>query len=351
MLKPRSIIMIPFLFILISAGVFIWYSRQKPDDVKKVYKVTTSEAPTPAVSAAPAVPGTTHPGLDSERFIAGLNAIFPDDKRLEAFIAFLKSEEGQTFLSRNPSLAEINEKRQSFLPQSPLTREQMKARWYADMLPAGKPMEEIEQDMLNYISEVIREKGFHLKDPTDPRNISEVLSIVTDHPQIFPFLSRKFNDTPWVGAKWLIATINSRMVSEYEQAISVNAITSPPTDFTPSTATESVITPEPTDPSVPNALKDPSELDSVTAIDSETENRNPLAEQSTPEHSPVNQLSHLPVKTQIVIALRRQKLPPKRFYAALRILDTYGPKESIRHLKTSDPEAAKTIETILQGSE
>ena len=74
---------------------------------------------------------------------------------------------GKHFWRQNPSLAEINEKRESFLPQSPLTREQMKARWYADMLPAEKTMEEIEQDMLNYISEVIRENGFHLEDPTD----------------------------------------------------------------------------------------------------------------------------------------------------------------------------------------
>lgn len=342
MLKTRSIIIIPFLFILISAGVFIWNSRQKPEAVKKVYKVTTPQAPPPAV------PVTTHQGLDPERFITGLKEVSPDDKRLEKFITFLKSEEGQAFLRQNPSLAEINEKRQSFLPQSPLTREQMKARWYADMLPADKTLEEIEQDMLNYISEVIRDNGFHLEDPTDPWNNSEVLGIVTDHPQIFPFLSKKFNDTPGAGAKWLTKTIDSLMVSEYEKAGIDNDVTSISTDVATSKETESAMSPEPTDTSIPNALEDLSELAPGTASDNDTENKNPLAEQSTPEQPPLNQLSKLPIKTQIVITLRHQKLPPERFFNALKALETYGPIEAVQHLKASDPEVAKSIETILQ---
>ena len=343
-LKIRSII-IPFLFILISAGVFIWYSRQKTDEVKKIYKVTTPQAPMPAV------PVTRHPQFDSEGFITRLKEDFPDDKGLETFISFLESEDGQAFLSQNPSLAEMNEKRQSFLPQSPLTREQMKARWYADMLPADKTMQEIEQDMLNHISEVIRANGFHLEDPTDPWHSTEVLVIVTKHPQIFPFLSKKFNDTPGAGAKWLIKTIDSVMVSEYEKAVGSNEITSIPTDVATSKETESAITAEPTDASVPNTLEDLSELDPVTKNDSNTANRNPLAEQSTPERPPLNQLSKLPIKTQIVITLRDQKLPPERFFNVLSTLEKYGPKGAVQHLKASDPEVAKSIETILQQTE
>ena len=340
MLKKCSIIIIPFLFILLSAGVFIWYSRQKPEVVKKVYKTTIPQAPTPAV------PVTTHPRLDPEHFITGLKEIFPNDKRLETFINFLESEDGQAFLRQNPSLAEINEKRQSFLPQSPLTREQMKAHWYADKLPAGKTLEEIEQDMLNYISEVIRENGFHLEDPTDPWHRTEVLVTVTEHPQIFPFLSKKFNDNPWVGAKWLIKTINSVMVSEYEKARIGNDVTSIPTDVATSKQTQSVITTESTDASVPNALEDLSEVAPVTASDRDIENKNPLAEPSTPEQPPLNPT--LPINTKIVITLRRQKLPPERFFNALQTLETHGPKAVVEHLKESDPEVAKSIETILQ---
>lgn len=347
-MKKRSILIIPFLFILISACVFIWYSRQKNDEVTKIYKVATPQAPMPAVPVAPV---TTHPQLDPERFITGLKEVFPDDKRLETFMTFLKSEDGQAFLRQSPSLAEMNEKFRSFLPQSPLTREQMKARWYADMLPAGKTMQEIEQDMLNYISKVIRENGFHLEDPTDPWHSAEVLVIVADHPQIFPFLSKKFKDKPGESAKWLVKTIDSVMVSEYEKAVRGNDVTPTPTDVATSKATESAITAEPTDASVPNTLEELSELDPVTENDSNTANRNPLAEQSTPQRPPLNQLSKLPIKTQIVITLRRQKLPPERFFTALRALETYGPKEAVEHLKASDPEVAKSIETILQQAE
>ena len=65
MLKKRSLIIIPFMFILISTCVFIWCSRQKTDEVKKIYKVTTPQAPIPAV---PVVPVTTHPQLGPRTF-------------------------------------------------------------------------------------------------------------------------------------------------------------------------------------------------------------------------------------------------------------------------------------------
>lgn len=351
-LKSRnSLILIGSVLTLMGVGVFLWMSDQQKPEVKKVYKVV---APAPRVAPPPIDPAPDHPRLQREVFIRGLKAEFKNDPRIEKFIAFLESEAGEEFLSRNPSLEEINAKRESFLPKTKrlLTREQMKAQWYADMLPAGKTMEEIEQDMLNYISEVIQEKGFHLEDPTDGWNRFEVMDIVTDHPQIFPFLSKKFQDNSWVGVRWLSQRVDELLVREHEKALNPNntASTEPqglPSEVAAPMKKTEFTEAESTDFNAPESLKDFSASETATAPDAEitetSTEKNLLHQQPTMRLDP-----EMPLKTQVVIALRRQKLPPKQHYAAMTTLIQYGPEEGLRRLKETDPAVAKQIEEMIQ---
>lgn len=350
-LKSRNtLILIGSMLTLIGIGVFLWISDQQKPGVKKVYKVV---APAPLVASPPIEPAPDHPYLHREAFIRGLKAEFKNDPRIEKFIAFLESEAGEEFLSRNPSLEEINTKRESFLPKTKrrLTREQMKAQWYADMLPAGKSMEEIEQDMLNYISEVIREKGFHLEDPTDGWHRFEVFDIVTDHPQIFPFLSKKFQDNSWAGVRWLSQRVDELLVREHEKALSSNntASTEPQGDPSETTAavrktgfTEAVAT----DINIPEPLKEIPASETATATDAETTEtltKQPLPQQPTMWLDP-----KMPLEQRTVIALNSLKLPPKQHHAAMRVLMQYEPEEGLRHLKETNPAVAKQIEEIIQ---
>lgn len=345
-LKSRNtLILIGSVLILMSVGVFLWISSQQKPEVKMVYKVV---APEPRDASPPIEPSPDHPRLQTESFIRGLRAEFKNDPWIENFIAFLESEEGEKFLNRNPSLEEINAKRESFLPKTKrrMTREQMKAQWYADMLPADKTMQEIEQDMLNYISEVIREKGFHLEDPKDGWNRFEVFDIVTDHPQIFPFLSKKFQDNSWAGVRWLRQKVDELLVSEHEKALSPNNTASTETQGALSEGAASPRKADSTDVNVPESLKDISASKSSTAPDAEITET--LTEQPRPQQQTMRLDPQIPLEKQVVIALSRQKLQPKRRNAAMRFLIQYGPEEGLRHLKGTDPAVAKQIEEMIQ---
>ena len=275
-----------------------------------------------------------------ENLIGDLKAAFRDDKRVDRFIAFLESKEGEDFFSRNPSLEEINEKRRSLVPQSPLTREQMKAEWYADMLPEGKTIQEIEVDIVGYISDLILEKGFQWEDPHDMKIISEVTLGAYRNPQLSPFLSKKFNDSP-ERFQWLIDTVKEQLIAENQKATK-----RPPVEV----ATAS----DPTYPSAPpeqaeteravmdrRSAPEPVEIPDRT---SETIRKN--LEQEYPEGP--QDISQLSIEGQVFVSLQKMNLSRERMASALEIVIKHGPEDALPILKEFDPDIAQEIEPLIQ---
>ncbi len=76
------------------------------------------------------------------------------------------------------------------------------------------------------------------------------------------------------------------------------------------------------------------------------EQRNFESENMAPSTIGIPELPELPSEERLKTALSEQ-FSVERFDRAIQTLKHYGPKEGLRRLKVSDPEAAKRIESVL----
>ena len=353
-IKRRYIMILSAISLLvITAGVVIWFSTKKTPEIKKVIKTTIPqnpesvsgnsvhldpEAPQLSEFKTSAISGNSvH--LDPESLASSLKAVFPDDKRVEKFIAFLESKEGKDFFSRNPTLEEIHEKRRTLVPQSPLTREQMKAQWYSDMLPSDKTLEEIEQDIVNSISDFIIENGFQWEDPHDMNVISKVVLDSFKNPQLSPFMSKKFNDST-EKTQWLINTVKERLIVEHQKTTSHPALEGTSSEPTyPSDPTEKPAEVDFMDTTLP--------AETVDISDSPSETIQNILKQQHPEGTA--EISNLSLESQFFVTLQKMKLPQERLNSARQIVIKHGPEEGLLILKEFDPEIANELEPLIQN--
>ena len=70
------------------------------------------------------------------------------------------------------------------------------------------------------------------------------------------------------------------------------------------------------------------------------------SENTAPSTIGIPELPELPSEERLKTALSEQ-FSVERFNRAIQTLKHYGPKEGLRRLKVSDPEAAKRIESVL----
>lgn len=332
------------LLAVLGTGIFMWLSSSKTATVRKIY----SAAPAPAQKE----------GIDAAQFLSTLREELADDTRPETqqYLAFLASEEGQAFLKSSPTLAEINEVMERYIPPTDL-RLQRIDEWYRLYFPSGT-LEESEQEILSLIQQCIQAKGYLLSELRDAHYIFEVKSELHQDERLAPFLYKKFDGDVWRAAKWFNATVTRHFASEADRRMHELNAGADAAQPAPANVTVHV--------DVDNYHKPVSVLprDDVKAfvdfIDAtpvtDVANPEPLLPQTTvsPLEMPLWDFSKA-VMSELVDISAREQWTPERFEKAREFfkyatapLDRYGEAEGLRHLKASDPGAALHIERLLQ---
>lgn len=188
-----------FMLVVLGTGLFRWLSSSETQEVIKVYKATQP------------VPAGPKLGLHADTFLAALKEELAEDKRPETrkYIEFLESEEGQAFLNREPTLAEINEVKERYIPptDTDLYLERIDG-WYRQYFPTGT-LEESEQEILDMIKHRIQARGFLLSELKDPHRVYDLkweLALFEDE-RLSPSLHKKFDGEIWAAAGWLDETV------------------------------------------------------------------------------------------------------------------------------------------------
>lgn len=342
--SPFYVVIGGLMLVVLGTSLFMWLSPSKTAAVRKVYSAAT-------------VPAQKE-GIDAAQFLSTLREELAEDTRPETqqYLAFLASEEGKAFLKSSPTLAEINEVMERYIPPTDL-RLQRIDQWYRLYFPNGT-LEESEQEILALIQQRIKAKGYLLSELRDAHYIFEVKSELHQDERLAPFLYKKFDGDAWRAAKWFNATVTRHFASEaalrmrepnargdaaqpapanVPGPVNVDTYRKPASvlprddvkafvDFIDATPARDVVSPEPL---LPQTTVSPLEM--------------PLWDFSKA------------VMSELVDISAREQWTPERFEKAMDIfryatapLDRYGEEEGLRRLKASDPGAALHIERLLR---
>ena len=332
LLKKRIIVSVIGLGI-VGMCVFMWLSLEKTQAVKKVYKTTPSPEHPRSVSpehprSANTTVGTeklkaenTPPPFDHVSYLAKLKAFVEKDpiEGTVNFIKYLESPEGQAFLSSNPTRQEFEAVHERYYRQAPITREWFLKRRYRRELQ-GRPLDEIEQEIKDYISERILAEGYHLRKAT----VIEVIDLMEetyDNTPIGTFLSKKYADNRSLSSKWFLNTLKSLIRAEYENVQSHLHVGESPTADAPP---EPVATKrdEPTDAGTP--------LEPARVPDSEKPTVSSRLPGPQPTASGVSMFLSKQQQQEILITSSRERWGGERLGKTMAILREYGNKEGLR---------------------
>lgn len=344
---PFYVVIGGLLLAVLGTGLFMWLSPSKTASVRKIY----SAAPAPAEKE----------GIDAAQFLSTLREELADDTRPETqqYLAFLASEEGQAFLKSSPTLAEINEVMERYIPPTDL-RLQRIDEWYRLYFPTGT-LEESEQEILALIQQGIQAKGYLLTELRDAHYIFEVKSELHQDERLAPFLYKKFDGDVWRAAKWFNATVTRHFASEADRRMRElnargDAAQPAPANVTVPVSVDSVdIYRKPASVLPRDDVK--AFVDFIDATPArDVASPEPLLPQTTvsPLEMPLWDFTKA-VMSELVDISAREQWTPERFEKAREFfryatapLDQYGEEEGLRHLKASDPGAALHIERLLQ---